>query len=270
MVKNIVAKGGVVHVPPPLESLGPDLVGTTVWRRQLALAGPAAALTGVATAAATGHLVWALAPLFLVFTTVISLMHDTVHGSLGLRRRGTDVTLFLAGALLMVSGHAYRATHINHHRVFPGPDDPEGEAARLSIVRALLAGPLHVPRIWLWAYKRSRRERAWLIAEALVPLAAIAVGLRVTAVLLYAVVAIVGGWLYPLLTVRLPHAHPGDEPVHQARTLRGRLVPPLLLEQTYHLEHHLYPRVPSHKLPELARRLEPFLRSAGVEPRRVP
>jgi fatty acid desaturase len=259
------------HQPPPLEELGLDLVASSRWRRRVALARPVAALAGVVTAVAAGHAVWALAPLFLVFVTVVSLMHDTVHGALGLRRRASDLTLFAAGAMLMVSGHAYRATHINHHRVFPGPDDPEGDAAHMSLARALVAGPLHVPRIWLWAFRRARRGRAWLVAEALVPPAAIAVGtLWLRPLLAYTVLAIVGGWLYPLLTVRLPHAHPGDEPLTQARTLRGRLVPPLLLEQTYHLEHHLYPRVPSHKLPELARRLDPFLRAAGIEPRRVP
>jgi beta-carotene hydroxylase len=171
----------------------------------------------------------------------------------------------------MVSGHAYRATHINHHRVFPGPDDPEGAAAGMSVWRALVVGPLHVPRIWWWAYTRAHRGRGWLVAEAAVPLVALAAGTLVCRPLLaYTVLALAGGWLYPLLTVRLPHAHPGEEPLTQARTLRGRIVPPLLLEQTYHLEHHLYPRVPSYKLPELARRLDPFLRSVGVVPRRVP
>jgi beta-carotene hydroxylase len=75
---------------------------------------------------------------------------------------------------------------------------------------------------------------------------------------------------YPLLAVYLPHREPGDTPLTQARTLRGRLLPALFLGLTYHLEHHLYPRVPSHHLPELARRLDPFLRQAGVCPRQVP
>ena len=35
----------------------------------------------------------------------------------------------LSWALLLESGHAYRATHMQHHRVFPGPDDPEGDPA---------------------------------------------------------------------------------------------------------------------------------------------
>ena len=137
----------------------------------------------------------------------------------------------------MVSGHAYRATHINHHRVFPGPDDPEGAAATLSIGRALVVGPLHVPRsgggrsrmrVGVAAgcsrKRRFRSSRSLSAPTVCRPLLA------------YTMLALVGGWLYPLLTVRLPHAHPGEEAVTQARTLRGRVVPPLLLEQTYHLE----------------------------------
>jgi beta-carotene hydroxylase len=88
-------------------------------------------------------------------------------------------------------------------------------------------------------------------------------------VLVYTVMVIVGSWVYPLLTVHLPHHGYGDSPLNQTRTLRGRLVPALFLELTYHLEHHLYPQVPSHHLPELARRLDGYLRSHGVRPVRV-
>jgi L-lactate dehydrogenase (cytochrome) len=81
---------------------------------------------------------------------------------------------------------------------------------------------------------------------------------------------ITGSWVYPLLTVHLPHKDYGDTPLTQTHTLRGRLIPALFLELTYHLEHHLYPQVPSHRLPELSRRLEPFFRQADVRPWRVP
>src|SRR3954468_6674780 len=166
MLNSLSAGGAAMHTPPTLEEIGTDLIGTTAWRRRLALARPAAAVTGYATTAATGHWVGAMLALFLVFTTVISLMHDTVHGSLGLRRRSTDITLFLAGALLLVSGHAYRATHIKSPSRVPRRRRPGGEAARLSVLSALAAGPLHVPRIWLWAFRRARRARRWLVVEA--------------------------------------------------------------------------------------------------------
>ncbi|MFC5750565.1 fatty acid desaturase [Actinomadura rugatobispora] len=87
--------------------------------------------------------------------------------------------------------------------------------------------------------------------------------------LVYATMMIAGSWVYPLLTVHLPHRHYGEDPLTQTHTLRGRVVPALFLELTYHLEHHLYPQVPSHHLARLARRLDPFLDAAGVRPRRV-
>jgi beta-carotene hydroxylase len=261
---------------PRLADLGDDLVGTSPLRRALILARPSAYLGAYAVAGATGHWVVALAALFLLVVAVVSTMHDVVHGVLGLRRRGTDVALFLLGALVLVSGHAYRRTHQHHHRVFPDETDPEGSAAFVGPLRALADGPVHIARIWWWALSRTRRRgpRAWIAAEGAVAVAQLAAALLLRhaapAYSLYVLLVLTGGWLYPLLTVHLPHRHFGERPELQAHTLRGRLVPPLLLEQTYHLEHHLYPRVPSHKLPRLARRLEPVLRARGVVPVRVP
>lgn len=261
---------------PRLAELGPDLVGTSRPRRWLALGRPFVYLAVYGAAAVAGLWPLALVALFLLFAAVISATHDLVHGTLGLTRRGTNWALFVVGELLLVSGHAYRETHQQHHRVFPGPDDPEGQAARWTPLQAFLRGPLHTPRIWWWAFRRARRRdrRAWLLAEAAVPPAALAAGAALLpwtpAVLVYVALVIAGGWLYPIVTVLLPHWRFGETSLTQARTLRGRLVPALLLEQTYHLEHHLYPGVPSHKLPELARRLDPYLGSAGVHPPRVP
>lgn len=88
--------------------------------------------------------------------------------------------------------------------------------------------------------------------------------------LVYAVLVVVGSWVYPLLTVHLPHHGYGDTPLTQTGTLRGRIIPVLFLELTYHLEHHLYPAVPSHHLAELSRRLTPTFEAHGVKPTRVP
>jgi beta-carotene hydroxylase len=130
-------------------------------------------------------------------------------------------------------------------------------------------------RLWFWSFARGdRRVRTWLAAEASVPVLAVTAGVLLWEttpyLFVYAVMAIVGSWVYPLLTVYLPHHDYGDEPLTQTRTLRGRVIPAIFLELTYHLEHHLYPAVPSHHLPELARRLEPHFTRAGVRPVAVP
>jgi beta-carotene hydroxylase len=208
---------------------------------------------------------------------VVTVTHDVVHGSLGLSRGQTDWALFAMGAVLLESGHAYRVTHLRHHLVFPGPDDPEGDPARFSLLKAILWGPLFLPRLWYWSYARSKAGgtlRRWLVAEGAWAFAVAGAGVWLLpwtpAVLVYAGLAIVGSWVYPTLTVHLPHREYGETPLSQTHTLRGWIVPALFLEITYHLEHHLYPEVPSHHLPELSRRLDPLLRQAGVRPWRVP
>jgi beta-carotene hydroxylase len=179
--------------------------------------------------------------------------------------------------VLLESGHAYRATHLQHHRVFPGPDDPEGDPARMSFATALLWGPLFLPRLWCWAYRRDRgrpAQRRWLVAEAAWAIGAIALAGALWPLTrgpaAYVLLAIIGSWVYPLLTVHLPHHGYGDTPLTQTGTLRGVVIPRLFLELTYHLEHHLYPAVPSHHLAQLSERLDPMLRAGGVQPTRVP
>lgn len=258
---------------PGLDELGRDLLVTSPRQRRLALARPLVGVAAFALAARAGW--WVLTPvaLFAVFVAVVTVAHDVVHRTLGLGPRASDWALFWLGLVLLESGHAYRSTHHQHHRVFPGDGDPEGYPAKMGFVGAVLYGPVFLVRLWVWAYRRGR-DRRWLLAEAAAPVlaaAAAAVLWPVTpAPAVYVAGAVIGSWVYPLLTVYLPHHDYGDTPLTQTRTLRGRILPRVFLELTYHLEHHLYPQVPSHHLAELSRRLDPTLARAGVRPRRVP
>jgi beta-carotene hydroxylase len=112
------------------------------------------------------------------------------------------------------------------------------------------------------------------LVEGAIPLIVVGAGIalweQTPYLLWYAAQAIVGSWVYPMLTVYLPHKDFGDTPLTQTHTLRGRIIPALFLELTYHLEHHLYPRVPSHHLKTLAARLDPYFERAGVQVWRVP
>lgn len=261
-----------VPAPPSLADLGADLLITTRRQRMLALARPYVSLL-VFSMAAWRHWWW-ISPLivFGVFVSVVTVTHDVVHRTIGLSARATDWTLFAMGLVLLESGHGYRTTHTQHHRFFPHADDPEGYPAGLSLAGAVCYGPVFLIRLWCWSYRRGA-DRGWLLAEAAAPAAVSAGGAlawpHAPGVLVYAVMAVVGSWVYPLLTVYLPHHDYGPTPLTQTRTLRGRIIPAVFLELTYHLEHHLYPQVPSHHLPELARRLDPYFTANGVRPVRV-
>jgi len=260
---------------PSLQALGRDLLVTTSRQRRVALARPFVLLALYIGLCAL-KLYW-LTPIvvFLIFVAIVTVTHDVVHGSLGLDRRGTDIALFVFGAFLLASGHSYRISHLQPHRVFPGDNDPEGDPARMTFWGAVRHGAVFLPRLWIWAHRRANRaDRIWMRAEALWALGFLVVGGLLwnltPAVLLYAVLVVTGGWVFPLLTVHLPHRDYGDTPLTQTHTLRGRIIPSLFLELTYHLEHHLYPQVPSHHLRALSDRLEPFFDKAGVVRWHVP
>ena len=205
-----------------------------------------------------------------------------------LERRGLEYVLLeqapaidTVGAGLLLSPNATRLlrkldlldriTHLHHHRRFPHEDDIEAYSAAQGFVRALLWGPGHQTRLFLWAWRRANpTERAWMAVEAGAILAVLTAATTATPGALYALLVITSGWLYPLATVWWPHRSHGDSALEHTRAFRGRLIPALFLQHTYHLEHHLYPMVASVNWKELARRLEPHVRQACVEPVRLP
>ncbi|WP_372369302.1 fatty acid desaturase [Candidatus Uabimicrobium sp. HlEnr_7] len=256
---------------PKLETLGKDLLKTSSFEKYLIVIRPFIALAVFVVAA---YLEWWYALpflIFLIFVSVVTATHDIVHNSIGLSRKQTEWLLFIMGSILLESGHAYRKTHHYHHRNFPAHDDLEGTPAHIGFWGSLLHGPVFIPRLWLWAFKNSEKgsaEKRWIIIEGLWPFAFVAISILVLpwtpAPLFYATMAIVGSWVYPMLNVYWLHKDFGDHSIHQSRTVRGWFISELFLGLTYHLEHHLYPQVPSHNLPQLAKRLDPFLEEQGV------
>jgi beta-carotene hydroxylase len=136
------------EILPRLSNLGADLLVITSCQCLLACARPFLGLAAYAVSAWLGW--WWLTPpiVFLIFVAVVTVTHDVAHGSLGLGRRQTEWALFVFGAILLESGHAYRLSHLRHHQAFPGPDDPEGDPARMSFWGAVRHGPLFLPRLW--------------------------------------------------------------------------------------------------------------------------
>lgn len=257
---------------PTLDALDPSLLEVC---RSCQLAAAALPFAAAALFPAVYALQWyALLPVVIValFIFSVSFLHDVAHGSAGLAARGTHAILFLIGVLLLQSGHAFRYSHLFHHTHCLEDDDLEGAPARMDFWSALASGPAYLPRLWVQALRRSPslRERRWMVAELVTIALLVLLALWLTrwsfGPLLYCVAVVVGSWLYPLTTAYFPHYKPGERPLEQARTLRGRIVPVLFMNLTYHLEHHLYPQVPGANLRRLACRLDPLLAAKGFRP----
>jgi beta-carotene hydroxylase len=260
---------------PQLGAFDDDLLTVAAWQRIVLAALPLLSLSAFAALYAHGACL-ALVPMIVMhFVVTVAYLHDVAHGSAGLDARATHWVLFVVGVLVLQSGHSFRYTHLHHHAHCLEEDDLEGAPARASLFAALLAGPLYLPRLWRESFHKIRaaRDRRAMAAELAASLALLMLALWLTrwsyGPLVYAGMAWVGGWFYPLATAWLPHYKPGSTPLEQARTMRGALVPALFMNLTYHLEHHLYPQVPTLNLRRLARRLDPHFAARGLRPTQV-
>jgi beta-carotene hydroxylase len=261
-------------ISPPLPSLadlGLDLLRINPFQRITTLLAPFACVA--AYLAFAWLRLWPLAVLALVylsFVTYGSISHDLVHRTLGLSRRSNEFFLTVIELLALRSGHAYRLAHLHHHARFPHDDDIEGAAAKMSFVRTILEGVVFQPRMMIWALARHRRSEPVVVVEAvgvIVLLALCVATIRLTPIFaVYAALMIMGSWIIPLITSYLPHNADGETALSQTRLFRGRVASLIALEHLYHLEHHLYPAVPHHTWPRLARRPDPYFEAAGVKP----
>ena len=256
---------------PPIATLGTDLLRLTAWQRWSTVLVPFGC---VAAYALFAHWRWwpaaVLSVVYLSFATYGSISHDLVHRTLGLPRRANEVFLTAIELLAFRSGHAYRLVHLHHHARFPHDDDIEGAAARMSLLRTIGEGVIFQPKIMAWAVAKHGRTHRWVVVEitlAVVLLAGCLAAVPWTPVPAgYATLMVMGGWAIPLATSYLPHNADGRTALTQTKLFRGRVASIVALEHLYHLEHHLYPMVPHHHWPTLARRLDPYFDAAGLEP----
>ncbi len=208
---------------------------------------------------------------YLFFAAAFRQAHDGYHHSLGVSKNVITGLLLLLSVLLLTSLHSIRASHMEHHRDPLGDNDVEGNLAKMRWWQALLGGityRLDIYRQGLMLSSLTNRRWAWLEFSLIAVVIIIALTFTLCSILntitpTYA--KLVQVLDYHLLTMLLANAsvgiiavwgvhHDCDETV--ARTERYPLVNLLTFNLLYHVEHHLFPAVPSNHLPELAKRLD--------------
>ncbi len=259
---------------PTLDALGRDLLKVSGWRKAFSLILPFGLTASFFALAASGHWLFALlCPVMLSFLTYASTSHDLVHRNLKLPGWLNEALLSAVELLAFRSGHAYRTVHLHHHAHFPDSDDIEGEAAGMPWFRALLSGVTLQGRLWIYALRQPGAHRRWVKAEATfaILLASGCLALLPVTPLpaLYLGLMVAGSWIYPFMTAYLVHDPRGVGELAQTRLFRGRLLSLVALEHLYHLEHHLYPQVPHHNWPQLAKRLDPYFEQRGLSPMKL-
>ena len=199
----------------------------------------------------------ALVATFFFFTAALRQAHDCYHRTLGVSKVATELMLFLLSIMMLCSTHAIRHTHLNHHRDPLGDSDVEGNWARLPWYQAILGGGLFSIMIqWFGLTHGSSRNRILVAFDMLLIFAVIAAAFITThPVLIYHVlVMILANTMVGFFAVWSVH-HGCDDMVY-ARSERHLLINVLTFNLLYHIEHHLFPAVPTNHLPRLAKRLD--------------
>jgi fatty acid desaturase len=259
------------------------------WRSTARIGGMLAALVAAAPLTALYVSPWALlglAPLLgaQIYKMTI-LMHDCVHGTLFASRRWNRVVGGLAAALTGVEFRTFARLHARHHREYGRTDDPQGldylgiaDATRWRLAWHLL-GPLTGWGVIKLLELRSppgiahdpgrRRHFLWFCAAQSVVAVAVTAGGRLWWLLpFYPACAATFGLFCSRVRGFCEHvAYAGERPEGAVRSHAPNRIDALFfydLGFNYHVEHHLYPTVPSRHLAPLhaylRARQEPRLR----------
>jgi fatty acid desaturase len=194
---------------------------------------------------------------FMFFLCALRLNHEAIHNNLGVARRWDHVVMHGLSAIMLGSNHADAFCHLRHHRDTMGEGDHEGHCARMTLRQVLTYGPRfpielnraawrHGTPVW-----RRRVALDWIFIAAFVALC-LASGQQ--ALYLHLLAMAFGQCTTAFFAVWITHQ--GTHGTGLAgRSQRGPLAW-LAYLMFYHREHHLFPKVPVSRLPELARRLD--------------
>ena len=243
------------RVPPAIECADLASIPRHQYLIELALPLPWLAFSWALYASA----LWPLGAIasFLFFLCCLRLNHEAIHGNLGLGRTSDRLIMHALSALMLGSNHASAFCHLQHHRDALGHDDHEGHCAHMTFWQVLRYGPLFPLELnrAAWAkgseFWRRRIVGDWLCI-ALFAGTSLATGPGFLWLHLAAMTA--GQCLAAFFAVWITH-HDTVGTGLAGRSQRG-LVARFAYLMFYHREHHLFPRVPVSRLPELAARLD--------------
>ena len=194
---------------------------------------------------------------FLFFLTALRHVHNAFHYALGLNKKTTDGLLYVYSLLMFSSINAVKYNHLRHHKYCLEEGDAEGACARMSGWKAILFGPYFIVNHHIAAFRSGRRSLQKSVLTDLL-LMAVFTGIALytgSAVLIYHILVMIAGeFLSAFFAVWTVHHHCNEYIF--ARTLRSGWKNFLTYSMFYHLEHHLFPAVPTIKLPALAKRID--------------
>jgi beta-carotene hydroxylase len=256
---------------PRLSELGLDLTAVSVGGKMLVLLRPVVLMLGYVALALKGWWIPALSVFSLGYLSLVVTIHDLCHRALQLSRNVNQFCLSVAGIMGQVSGSAIQATHLVHHRNFSAAfagtlddgvsvydEDPETTFGGKPLWRAIAMSPVYQLSLWRWTRKQraALRKRVALeaLGHAILGVASVILLQWTLVPFVYMAGVFFYSMVFPVANIKLFHDVKETDVLDSTRSLHGP-VPWLTMGLSDHLEHHIYPQVPSLHTRELARRI---------------
>ena len=210
----------------------------------------------------------------VAINSFILLMHEGMHNTLFASPRLNRWVSVALGMVFCLSFTSYKVMHQRHHRYLGDERDPDDYSNYtrnqrllwcLHYVRLIAGVYLYIVLIPILAFRKgSPADRRGILVEygALIAVYAAVFTLVPGGYLLYL-------WLIPLILAAYMTAVRGltqhgiteaRDPYLASRSIQAHpVVAFCLLQENYHLEHHLFPEIPSYNLAEVHRLIWPRL-----------
>jgi fatty acid desaturase len=212
-----------------------------------------------------GYYVLALPFSAFFFLTGLRQVHNGFHNSLGTNKFLTWFSLYSNSILMMVSIHAVKFNHIRHHKYCLTEEDYEGKSANMSWYGAIFYGPIHIfliHKVTLELGNKNYKRNVLFELAFITTFTFVVFYFHIYFLIYHIIIMVIGEFLMAFFAVWTVHHDTHDSPEF-ARTQRSDWKNKITFSMFYHLEHHLFPAVPTIKLPELAKRIDEAL--PGIE-----
>jgi len=238
-------------------------------------------VTGLMVAFAPG--IWLLPAMFLFGLAQVTLFapaHECMHRTAFASPRLNAIVGWLAAAPSLLNLDFYRAFHLAHHRHTQHPEkDPELDAIAPDDIPGYL---IRVSGLTYWELRLRVIRDAWMddmseyefisaeqsgrIINSVRLMSALMVGGALLSAYLF-------GWRTPLIFWIIPQIiaqpvlrayllaehtgckHEANGLINTRTTLTNKVVRTLMWNMPFHAEHHLYPSIPFHRLPDAHERI---------------
>lgn len=215
----------------------------------------------------------------LALHMIALLLHDGVHHTLLRNRRANRWCSVLLGGCVLMAASAYQALHERHHIFLGDPRDPDdyhnytGDPRVVWVMhytRLFLGTFLYIALIPLMVLKRAAPAERRRAATEYGVLAVLYVGVWLT----LPHDLLVHAWLIPIIpagimfNIRSLAAHgltDTSDPLLASRSIDAHpIVAFFFRNENYHLEHHLFPEIPSYNLKAVHRLVFPRMPRAAT------